>query len=213
WAGGGTSWSSRRPAAGASRRSQRADHGRVASSSSIATRLSGESGWPGERSRGSCSRHAGWLKRTPSGPARWCFTAATMAQSRPRERMRAMVLEEAGRPLAPAELAVPHPQTGQLLVRVHACGVCRTDLHLLDGEVPVSSPPRVLGHQIVGTVIEGEEPLRGSRVGIPWLGWTCGECEWCRSGRENLCPRARFTGRDSDGGMAEYPCARGAFGS
>jgi propanol-preferring alcohol dehydrogenase len=134
-----------------------------------------------------------------------------MAQSRPRERMRAVVLEQPGRPLVAAELGLPRPGAGQLLVRVHACGVCRTDLHLLDGEVSVPSPPRVLGHQIVGTVIEGQGRLRGARVGIPWLGWTCGECEWCRSGRENLCPRARFTGRDIDGGMAEYACADARF--
>jgi propanol-preferring alcohol dehydrogenase len=87
-------------------------------------------------------------------------------------------------------------------VRVRACGICRTDLHLRDGEVAVPHPPRVLGHQVVGTV-EGT----GERVGIPWMGWTCGRCAFCASGRENLCPRARFTGRDLDGGMAEYAVA------
>jgi alcohol dehydrogenase, propanol-preferring len=109
---------------------------------------------------------------------------------------------------------VPSPQPGQVLVRVHACGVCRTDLHLLDGEVAIASPPRILGHQIVGTVVargEGDAGEHshaiGSRVGIPWLGWTDGVCEYCTSGRENLCPRARFTGRDIDGGMAGYAAA------
>jgi propanol-preferring alcohol dehydrogenase len=130
-----------------------------------------------------------------------------MAHAGRAQQMRAMVFEGVGRPLAPAELPIPRPERGQLLVRVHACGVCRTDLHLLDGEVPVSAPPRVLGHQVVGTVEAGEGAARGARVGIPWLGWTCGRCEWCRSGRENLCPKARFTGCDIDGGMAQYACA------
>jgi propanol-preferring alcohol dehydrogenase len=118
------------------------------------------------------------------------------------DQMRAIVFDGPGLPLRAVTLPVPEPGPGQLLLRVRACGVCRTDLHLLDGEVKVSSPPRVLGHQIVATV----EP-DGQRVGVPWLGWSCGECEWCRSGRENLCPRARFTGCDIDGGMAEYAVA------
>ena len=118
------------------------------------------------------------------------------------DQMRAIVFDGPGLPLRAVTLAVPEPGPGQLLLRVRACGVCRTDLHLLDGEVKVSSPPRVLGHQIVATV-ESD----GQRVGVPWLGWSCGECEWCRSGRENLCPRARFTGCDIDGGMAEYTVA------
>ena len=113
------------------------------------------------------------------------------------DEMRAMVFEGPGRPLRAVTRAIPEPRPGQLLLRVRACGVCRTDLHLLDGEVPVADPPRILGHQIVATVEPGEE-----RVGVPWLGWSCGECEPCRSGRENLCPRARFTGCDIDGGMA-----------
>ena len=120
--------------------------------------------------------------------------------------MRAMVFEAPGRPLCLEELPVPQPGPGQVLLRVHACGVCRTDLHLLDGEVEVPDPPRVLGHQIVGTTVPD-----GRRVGVPWLGWTCGECEWCRTGRENLCPRARFTGRDLDGGFAEYAVADERF--
>jgi propanol-preferring alcohol dehydrogenase len=116
--------------------------------------------------------------------------------------MRAMRYERVGEPLRPARVPVPTPGPGQVLLRVLACGVCRTDLHLLDGEVAIAEPPRILGHQIVGAVV-GE----GRRVGVPWLGWTCGECEYCLSGRENLCPRARFTGRDIDGGFAEYAIA------
>ncbi len=131
-----------------------------------------------------------------------------MAQ--PAQTMRAMVFEAVGAPLRAVELPVPQPGPGQLLLRVHACGVCRTDLHLLDGEVEIAEPPRILGHQIVGSVIAGEEEAtdgQARRVGVPWLGWTCGECVYCRSGRENLCIRARFTGRDIDGGMAEYAVA------
>ena len=120
--------------------------------------------------------------------------------------MRAMLFEGVGSPLRLAEVAVPEPDPGRLLLRVLACGVCRTDLHLLDGEVEIAQPPRVLGHQIVARV----EP-DGRRVGVPWLGWTCGECAYCRSGRENLCPRARFTGRDIDGGFAEYAVADERF--
>jgi alcohol dehydrogenase, propanol-preferring len=120
--------------------------------------------------------------------------------------VRAMVFEEVGRPLRAVEREVPRPAAGQLLLRVRACGVCRTDLHLLDGEVAIPEPPRILGHQIVATAEPG-----GRRVGVPWLGWTCGVCEYCRSGRENLCVRARFTGRDIDGGFAEYAVADERF--
>jgi propanol-preferring alcohol dehydrogenase len=120
--------------------------------------------------------------------------------------MRAMVFESVGRPLRAVELPEPSPGAGELLLEVRACGVCRTDLHLLDGEVSIDSPPRVLGHQIIATVA-GEE----RRVGVPWLGWTCGECRFCLSGRENLCPRARFTGRDIDGGMAQFAVADERF--
>jgi alcohol dehydrogenase, propanol-preferring len=126
------------------------------------------------------------------------------------ETMRAMLLDAPRQPLRDARLPVPRPGPGQVLVKVQACGVCRTDLHLLDGEVEVPSPPRVLGHQIVGTVAAGEPPagLAGDGlVGVPWLGYTDGECAYCRSGRENLCPNARFTGRDIDGGYAEYAVA------
>ena len=120
--------------------------------------------------------------------------------------MRAIVFDGPGRPLRPAEMGDPVAGPGELLLEVRACGLCRTDLHILDGEVAVTDPPRVLGHQIVGAVV-GE----GRRVGVPWLGWTCGECAFCRGGRENLCPRARFTGCDRDGGMAEYVVADERF--
>jgi len=136
----------------------------------------------------------------------------------PAETMQAMVFEGVGRPLRLVERPVPQPGPGQLLIKVRACGVCRTDLHLLDGEVEIADPPRVLGHQIVGTVeaagegtgraeTSGTEAFRGRRVGVPWLGWTDGDCEYCTSGRENLCPNARFTGRDIDGGYAQYALA------
>jgi propanol-preferring alcohol dehydrogenase len=125
--------------------------------------------------------------------------------------MRAMVFEEVGAPLRAVERPIPEPGPGQLLIRVHACAVCRTDLHLLDGEVQIAHPPRILGHQIVGTVLAHGDGAGagegGRRVGVPWLGWTDGTCEYCTSGRENLCPNAQFTGRDIDGGYAEYTVA------
>jgi propanol-preferring alcohol dehydrogenase len=122
--------------------------------------------------------------------------------------MRAMVLDRPGAPLSPRELPDPAPAEGQVLIRVHACGVCRTDLHLLDGEIETPRLPVVLGHQIVGEVLEGTGDARpGMRVGVPWLGWTCGVCRYCRSARENLCERARFTGRDLDGGYAQLVVA------
>ena len=115
--------------------------------------------------------------------------------------MRAMLLDEPGRPLRAADVPEPEPGPGELLIRVHACGVCRTDLHLRDGEIPAGHLPLVLGPQIVGT------DESGRRVGVPWLAWTDGTCAYCRSGRENLCERARFTGSDVDGGYAEYAVA------
>ena len=124
--------------------------------------------------------------------------------------MRAMVFEGVGQPLGAVQRPIPSPGEGQLLLRVHACGVCRTDLHLLDGEVEITAPPRILGHQIVGTVQE-RDGSEGRRVGVPWLGWTCGECVYCLSERENLCVKARFTGCDIDGGMAEYTVADERF--
>ncbi|HYF27577.1 MAG TPA: zinc-dependent alcohol dehydrogenase family protein [Baekduia sp.] len=120
--------------------------------------------------------------------------------------MRAMAVDHRGAPLRRVERPAPVAGPGELLVRVEACGICRTDLHLLDGEVAIDRYPRVLGHQVVG-LVEGD----GRRVGIPWLGWTCGACEHCRAGRENLCPRARFTGRDIDGGFAEMTVADERF--
>src|SRR5438876_961793 len=115
--------------------------------------------------------------------------------------MKAMVLEAPGRPLRETELPDPKPGPGQVLLRVSACGVCRTDLHVADGELPDPKLPLVLGHQIVG------ETEDGRRLGVPWLGWTDGECRYCRSGRENLCDRARFTGYQLDGGYAELAVA------
>ncbi|HEX6911524.1 MAG TPA: zinc-dependent alcohol dehydrogenase family protein, partial [Longimicrobium sp.] len=125
--------------------------------------------------------------------------------------MRAMLLEVPGRPLRLADVPVPAPGPGQLLLRVRACAVCRTDLHVVDGELPRPKLPLVPGHEIVGEVArlgDGVEGFgEGDRVGVPWLGWTCGECRYCRSGRENLCGRARFTGYDLDGGYAEHTVA------
>jgi propanol-preferring alcohol dehydrogenase len=120
--------------------------------------------------------------------------------------MRAMVFEGVGRPLRAVQRDEPRPAPGQLLLRVEACGICRTDLHLLDGEVVIAAPPRILGHQIVGVTEPG-----GARVGVPWLGWTDGTCPQCRAGRENLCEHARFTGCDIDGGFAEYAVADERF--
>jgi alcohol dehydrogenase, propanol-preferring len=122
-----------------------------------------------------------------------------------------MILERQQQPLRLAELPEPRPAAGQILISVHACGVCRTDLHIADGELTEPKLPLVMGHQIVGTVAEtGEGAERfadGQRVGVPWLGWACGECRYCTSGRENLCDRARFTGYDIDGGYAELAVA------
>ncbi|HTA05437.1 MAG TPA: zinc-dependent alcohol dehydrogenase family protein [Solirubrobacteraceae bacterium] len=127
-----------------------------------------------------------------------------------------MVFERVGEPLRAVERDVPTPGEGQLLIRMHACGVCRTDLHLLDGEVEIKRPPRILGHQIIGSVESVGEATEtaiaiGDRVGVPWLGWTDGTCMWCQSGRENLCPSAKFTGCDIDGGYAEYTVADARF--
>jgi propanol-preferring alcohol dehydrogenase len=125
--------------------------------------------------------------------------------------MRAMVLEAPGRPLRLADLPDPRPGPGQLLLRVRACAVCRTDLHVVDGELPRPKLPLVPGHEIVSVVEAlGDSVVgfaKGDRVGVGWLGWTCGECGYCLSGRENLCDRARFTGYDLDGGYAELAVA------
>ena len=120
--------------------------------------------------------------------------------------MKAMVLDTPGGPLRLSDLPDPEPAPSQVLLRVHACGVCRTDLHVLDGELPDPKLPLVLGHQIVGTDIE-----TGERLGVPWLGWTDGDCRYCATGRENLCERARFTGYHLDGGYAELAVADRRF--
>ncbi len=136
--------------------------------------------------------------------------------------MRAMVLDKAKQPLQARDVPKPKPGRGQLLVRVNSCAVCRTDLHVVDGELPNPKLPLILGHQIVGRVEEiGEEhstfEIRnskfaiGTRVGIPWLGWTDGDCAYCRSNRENLCDNARFTGYTIDGGYAEFTVADARF--
>ncbi len=125
--------------------------------------------------------------------------------------MRAAVLERPGEPLQLRKLPLATPGAGQVLLRVRACGVCRTDLHIADGELTEPKLPLVLGHEIVGEVVgvgEGVNTLaEGDRVGVPWLGWTCGACRYCKRGQENLCARARFTGYTLDGGFAEYTVA------
>ena len=119
--------------------------------------------------------------------------------------MRAMVLGQAGQLLSLQEMAIPKPERGQVLLRVLACGICRTDLHIVDGELDRPKLPLIPGHQIVGETDDGR------RLGVPWLGWTCGECRYCTSGRENLCDFARFTGYDIDGGYAEWTVADERF--
>ena len=129
--------------------------------------------------------------------------------------MRAMLFEKAGQPLRKAELPIPKPGSGQVLIRVRACAVCRTDLHIVDGELAQPKLPLIPGHEIVGIIEKkGEGADRfdiGDRVGIPWLGWTCGECAYCLWGRENLCDKARFTGYTIDGGYADYTVADQRF--
>jgi len=127
------------------------------------------------------------------------------------ETMRAMVLQAPGQPLVCREIPLPIPGPDQLLIKVHACGVCRTDLHVVDGELSEAKLPIIPGHEIVGTVAQpgaGAGPFRvGDRVGVPWVGYTCGECRFCRAGRENLCDHPKFTGYTLDGGYAEYTVA------
>ena len=130
-------------------------------------------------------------------------------------KMKAMVLTKAATPLQFMDAPIPRPGRGQVLLRIHACAVCRTDLHVVDGELAQPKLPLIPGHEIVG-VVETLGPetkgfRAGDRVGVPWLGWTCGECAFCRSGRENLCDRARFTGYQLDGGYAEYGVADARF--
>lgn len=129
--------------------------------------------------------------------------------------MRAMLLEAARTPLVMRRIVRPEPRSDEILIRVRCCGVCRTDLHVLDGELAEAKLPLVLGHQIVGTVTalgsEVEGLVEGQRVGVPWLGRACGQCAFCRRGSENLCERAVFTGYQIDGGYAEYAVAHARF--
>jgi propanol-preferring alcohol dehydrogenase len=131
------------------------------------------------------------------------------------ETMRAMVLKQPGQPLKLMEVPVPVPQPEQVLIRVHACGVCRTDLHVVDGELPHPKLPLILGHEIVGTVVEIGSAVKqfkvGDRIGVPWLGFTDGTCRYCRRGMENLCDNPRFTGYTLDGGYAEYTVANQGY--
>jgi len=129
--------------------------------------------------------------------------------------MRAMVSDRVGEPLRLADLPEPTPGPGQVRLRIHTCGVCRTDLHIVDGDLAHPARPLVLGHQIVGIVDAVADGVAGvaagDRIGVPWLAWTCGECAYCRTDRENLCERARFTGYDVDGGYAEFAVADARF--
>jgi propanol-preferring alcohol dehydrogenase len=129
--------------------------------------------------------------------------------------MRALLLRKQGQPLELTEVPVPNPAAGQLLIKISACGVCRTDLHVYDGDLKEPVLPLILGHEIVGRVERlgsgVDRFMIGDRVGVPWLGWTCGECRYCSSGRENLCDRARFTGYQINGGFAEYAMADQRF--
>lgn len=129
--------------------------------------------------------------------------------------MHAMVLDAPGRALRETDLPLPHPGPTEVRVRVRACGVCRTDLHVHDGELPPPNLPLVLGHEVVGTVEDAGnavDQLRpGDRVGVPWLGWTCGRCRFCLRGAENLCPQAQCTGYQRDGGYAEHLVADARF--
>lgn len=126
-------------------------------------------------------------------------------------KMQAMVLEKPGQALVESDVPTPRPAPDQVLVRVHACGVCRTDLHIVDQELPKPKLPLILGHEIVGQVVQtGQQVKRfkiGERVGVPWLGHTCGSCRYCTRGQENLCDSAQFTGYTIDGGFAEYTVA------
>jgi propanol-preferring alcohol dehydrogenase len=129
--------------------------------------------------------------------------------------MRALVLDSPGLPLSQIDVGPRAPAGGEVRIRVRVCGICRTDLHVVDGDLPDPKLPLILGHQIVGVVealgADVEELAVGDRVGVPWLGWTCGECGYCMSGRENLCRRARFTGYQIDGGYAETTVADARF--
>jgi alcohol dehydrogenase, propanol-preferring len=129
--------------------------------------------------------------------------------------MHAMILEKPLTPLREMEIPTPSPGPGQVLVRVMACAVCRTDLHVVDGELPDPKLPLIPGHEVVGEIVECGSELEhfrvGTRVGIPWLGWTCGRCEYCKAGRENLCDVAKFNGYTLDGGYAEFMVANATY--
>ncbi len=131
------------------------------------------------------------------------------------QTMRAMLFRDASRPLSLERVPIPQAGAGQVVVRIDACAVCRTDLHVVDGELPEPKVPLIPGHEIVGSVVQtGPEVTNlevGQRIGIPWMGWTCGKCRYCRSGLENLCDQARFTGYTIDGGYAEYTAADQRF--
>ena len=122
--------------------------------------------------------------------------------------MKAMVLTNPGKPLEMKEIPIPKPGAEQILIKIHSCGVCRTDLHIYDGELNEPKLPLIMGHEIVGEVAELGANVKnfkiGERVGVPWLGWTCGKCKFCKSGKENLCDNAKFTGYTIDGGYAEF---------
>jgi propanol-preferring alcohol dehydrogenase len=127
------------------------------------------------------------------------------------ETMKALVLESQGKPLVLKEVAVPEPSEEQVLIKIHACGVCRTDLHIVDGELTSPKLPLIIGHEITGTIVglgEGVNKFKvGDKVGVPWLGYTCLKCKYCLRGEENLCENAKFTGYTIDGGYAEYTVA------
>ncbi|MCX6647175.1 MAG: alcohol dehydrogenase catalytic domain-containing protein, partial [bacterium] len=129
--------------------------------------------------------------------------------------MRAIVLENPGQALKLMDVAVPIPGSGQVLIKINACGLCRTDLHVVDGELTEPKLPLIPGHQIVGSVVEVGENVReakvGDRVGVPWLGGSCGQCSFCKTGRENLCSQAKYTGYQIEGGFAEYTVANERF--
>lgn len=127
------------------------------------------------------------------------------------DKMRAMILEKPGQALKAVEMDIPHPEAGKILLKVRACGVCRTDLHVVDGDLPDPKLSIIPGHEIVGEVVATSDGVvqfkPGQRVGVPWLGQTCGQCRYCLSGRENLCDHPGFTGYTLDGGYAEYTVA------
>jgi len=129
--------------------------------------------------------------------------------------MRAMVLEKQGEKLKLQDVSKPKPEKGQILIKIHSCGICRTDLHVLDGDLTEPKLPLIPGHQIVGEVIDTSKAsgrlAQGSRIGVPWLGYSCGQCKFCKTDRENLCDHARYTGYQIDGGFAEYCVADERF--